>query len=578
MKLILLVSSAFAQSFGNGFIDTLDFTDVTLSLNNANYIGKEVEYEERQIEVFRGIKFGAASRFFPPIVHINNGETIEANTMPKTCMQAISLFTPDDSNMSEDCLTLDIYRPSGVTNAEVVVFIYGGGYQFGDSSTYNGMQFAKDGFVAVFIQYRIDIYGFMSSFDTENNRVVGGNYGLMDQKLALEFIFEHSVAIGGNGDRLTINGESAGAWSCSSQLIHPDSDQYIKTVISQSGGALNGFLTSASQKSVASNYFWHNICGQIADCTQKTDFDGSLVDTIDYINDLRRLSPAELRTARDGLGQLSDIQYYSVLVDGVFFTEDPTEKIREGNVRSDVTYVITTNSFEGSIAYAFMSVFGFTEDTFSFPAYQSILEMVGEESFDVSNQTVQIWLDSINAASGTNILLDELSSQQAWDLAAILIGDVTLRVDMVDEAKYYADAGAAVYVGYFDMSGSFDFFANDFSCCGVAHAAELGYTVAMSPGFKELFRDWEVDLVNVLSKEYSSIIKTGAPTSIWQKYDSVSNQQFRMSNTDTKILTEMIDFVVPSPSKDAVDRWLRISSSALSFSMLSVFLSFVLLL
>jgi para-nitrobenzyl esterase len=63
-------------------------------------------------------------------------------------------FTPDDSNMSEDCLTLDIYRPSGVTNAEVVVFIYGGGYQFGDSSTYNGMQFAKDGFVAVFIQYR----------------------------------------------------------------------------------------------------------------------------------------------------------------------------------------------------------------------------------------------------------------------------------------------------------------------------------------------------------------------------------------------------------------------------------------
>jgi carboxylesterase type B len=63
----------------------------------------------------------------------------------------------------------------------------------------------------------------MSSFDTENNRVVGGNYGLMDQKLALEFIFEHSVAIGGNGDRLTINGESAGAWSCSSQLIHPDS-------------------------------------------------------------------------------------------------------------------------------------------------------------------------------------------------------------------------------------------------------------------------------------------------------------------------------------------------------------------
>ena len=55
---------------------------------------------------------------------------------------------------AEDCLILDIYRPSGITNAEIVVFINGGGYQVGDLSTYNGMQFAKDGFVAIVIQYR----------------------------------------------------------------------------------------------------------------------------------------------------------------------------------------------------------------------------------------------------------------------------------------------------------------------------------------------------------------------------------------------------------------------------------------
>ena len=63
----------------------------------------------------------------------------------------------------------------------------------------------------------------MNSFDPENNKVVGGNYGLMDQQLALKFIVDHSFELGGNGDRLTINGESAGAWSCSTQLIHHDS-------------------------------------------------------------------------------------------------------------------------------------------------------------------------------------------------------------------------------------------------------------------------------------------------------------------------------------------------------------------
>jgi hypothetical protein len=54
MRLILLVSSVFSQGSGNEFIDELDFTDVNLNLNNASYIGKKVNFEEHQIEVFRG--------------------------------------------------------------------------------------------------------------------------------------------------------------------------------------------------------------------------------------------------------------------------------------------------------------------------------------------------------------------------------------------------------------------------------------------------------------------------------------------------------------------------------------------
>ena len=68
----------------------------------------------------------------------------------------------------------------------------------------------------------------MNSFDPENNKVIGGNYALMDQQLALKFIYDNSIAIGGNGDRLAINGGSAGANSCSFQLIHPESGLKLK--------------------------------------------------------------------------------------------------------------------------------------------------------------------------------------------------------------------------------------------------------------------------------------------------------------------------------------------------------------
>ena len=77
--------------------------------------------------------------------------------------------------------------------------------------------------------------------------------------------------------------------------------------------------------------------------------------------------------------------------------------------------------------------------------------------FSLSDENVQIWLNSINTASGTNYLLEELTTYQSWDLGAIMIGDLQFRVDAVDESKFYADAGADVYVGFFDMSGSLGF-------------------------------------------------------------------------------------------------------------------------
>jgi para-nitrobenzyl esterase len=75
---------------------------------------------------------------------------------------------------------------------------------------------------------RLDILGLMTVWNPEQNQTVGGNYGLMDQQLSIKFVYENSKHIGGNGDKITINGQSAGSSSVAVQIVHRDAGLFIK--------------------------------------------------------------------------------------------------------------------------------------------------------------------------------------------------------------------------------------------------------------------------------------------------------------------------------------------------------------
>ena len=147
------------------------------------------------------------------------------------------------SGKSEDCLYLNIWTPAKSVDEKlpVLVWIYGGGFSFGSTSdpVHNGEHLARKGVVVVSIAYRVGQLGFLAhpELSAENPEKVSGNYGLLDQIAGLQWIQRNIAAFGGDPEKVTIFGESAGAISVSMLCASPLAKGLFRGAISQSGGS-----------------------------------------------------------------------------------------------------------------------------------------------------------------------------------------------------------------------------------------------------------------------------------------------------------------------------------------------------
>ena len=146
--------------------------------------------------------------------------------------------------MSEDCLYLNVWTPakSGSEKLPVLVYIFGGGFQNGDGSEprYDGESMARKGMVAVSVNYRTNIFGFFvhPELTKESPHHASGNYGLLDQVAALQWVQKNIAAFGGDPKRVTIAGESAGSISVSALMASPLSRNLMAGAIGESGAAI----------------------------------------------------------------------------------------------------------------------------------------------------------------------------------------------------------------------------------------------------------------------------------------------------------------------------------------------------
>jgi para-nitrobenzyl esterase len=197
---------------------------------------------ERDLTVYRGIPFAA-----PPV-----GDLRWRPPQPAERWEAVRetvKFAPDpyqgngSGHVSEDCLYLNIWTParSAAERIPVLVWIYGGGFAGGSSSTpvHHGEHLARKGVVLVSVNYRVGPLGFLAhpELSAESSRRVSGNYGLLDLIAGLQWVRKNIAAFGGDPDKVTIFGESAGGIAVSMLCASPLAKGLFHGAIAQSGGS-----------------------------------------------------------------------------------------------------------------------------------------------------------------------------------------------------------------------------------------------------------------------------------------------------------------------------------------------------
>ncbi|QJD96457.1 carboxylesterase family protein [Mucilaginibacter robiniae] len=154
--------------------------------------------------------------------------------------------------INEDCLYLNVWTPaqSGNEKLPVLVYFYGGGFVAGDGSEprYDGASLARKGIVTVTVNYRLGVFGFLAhpELTKESSYHASGNYGLLDQNAALRWVKQNIAAFGGDADKITIGGESAGSISVFAQMASPLSRDLIAGAIGESGAMIKPTLPAIS--------------------------------------------------------------------------------------------------------------------------------------------------------------------------------------------------------------------------------------------------------------------------------------------------------------------------------------------
>ena len=224
--------------------------NVEVTITNGTLIGEKIDVDANgtifQLDRFLGIPYAkppvGSLRFRRPVLLGEKwSKPRQAISWPNNCVQR-KMFADRyrNGNFTEDCLYLNVWSPDVKDSnlRPVLVWIHGGSFYIGGSSfdLYNGeMLSAKADAVIVTINYRVSTLGFLYSDEVTNIR---GNQGMWDQAMALRWVKENIRQFGGDPDKITIMGESAGSQSVSLHILSPISRDLFANAIMMSGSAL----------------------------------------------------------------------------------------------------------------------------------------------------------------------------------------------------------------------------------------------------------------------------------------------------------------------------------------------------
>ncbi|XP_077484534.1 LOW QUALITY PROTEIN: uncharacterized protein LOC144094480 [Amblyomma americanum] len=404
-----------------------------------------------------------------------------ASSKPKPCRQLpvplVASLSLNYSGSSEDCLQINVWLPSSacpergscVGKLPVIVFIHGGGFQWGDSALFlhDPANFvALSDVVFVTFNYRVGLHGFLSLEVPE----LPGNVGLWDQNLALKWVRKNIASFGGDPDDVTIDGQSAGAISVALHAVSPHSKGLFKRAIMQSGAPLS---------LATSDYFkgkgrFINVSGTLGCYDPKKTLDEQLAEAIKCLRDLE---PAELIQK---LEKLDFVQHAFTPVDNDEFLPFSVSSPETWNKLNVKEVMLGTTENEAGIFFHFA--------TESFP---KVIEVLLTQYRTASTVTItQVFgapLFQARRIVGSYFRDgdEDLTYEQLRDILGEMIGDALFYCPALLFADSVSESGIKTYRYEFAYRPSHSFYPN---WMGVAHGEDVMYTLGSLPFIKDKSR------------------------------------------------------------------------------------------
>lgn len=441
-------------------------THVEQGTQEGRVRGQLVRVIGKDVEEYRGIPFAeppvGKRRFKPPKPKAPWEGTLDA--VRTACPQLkVPLFVMDDVTYTEDCLHLNVWVPDRArqegSKRPVLVWFHGGGFAFGGANyaNYTGAVIAAlTDVVVVSMNYRLGVLGFMSA----NTPEAPGNVGLLDQLLALKWVQRNIHSFGGDPDRVTLFGESAGAISVHAHIMSPMSEGLFKRGIMLSGT----MYTIDTWDMVHESMVKGNKVANIVGCSKGGTID--LSSNADEIVDcFRRKSADELLKAAAEGGAPKAITFFPIYHDA-FLPRMPLLSMNRGFF-SPVDVLAGVTSDEGAILLLFPP----KPDLLS----EDLSVWDSEELADSLRDAVSSWMKedipdvlekyTEEAPSGDNSAL----RRQYLDYTSDRLFNCPLRFF----AEKHSERGNRVFTYVFDHKSTK---APLPSWMGVPHAADLDYT------------------------------------------------------------------------------------------------------
>jgi len=380
------------------------------------------------------------------------------------CMQK-GMYPSDQptGEVSEDCLYLNLWVPARAAGEKlpVLVWIYGGGIANGSGSIplYHGNVLAQRGVIVVTFNYRLGVFGFLAlpGLAQESPTHTSGNYGLLDQVAALNWVNRNIAAFGGDPSRVTVFGQSSGSISISALSVSPLTKGLFRYAIGESGGLFepmqlaNDLTAKGAQES------------------------GSAF--------MRRAGASSLNALREISAQaLLNVQFTpGIILDGEVIDEPPVQAYRAGRINPSA-FMIGSNRDEGVI---------FLEGEQVTPAnYAAVL-----------GRDFPSWAIKFAAPSPGD------TPQTAYAAAAQFQGDIRFHWDMWTWARLASQAGRSVHMYEFDHPTAC---ASGAGCVkATPHGAEMPYVFGHDP--HSAWSKQDQDLSNLMVSCWTEFAKTGSP-------------------------------------------------------------------